>query len=207
MAFVLSRFCSTTLRTLCEAKDVGYSCDFSKNSSNLRFWYNTYKLLDSISRSIESPIGLHNRSAEWLELGNHAGTLSLKGSLKQIKKNLRCTPVTILIRNGFNPTLSSNSNEACLKTKIYANDRHFYRSPLTTVNKTNADKTLDDSLSEVSNAFVTSNKGKKQINSRRFSLFNSRLFSRLDATIQYQYPNRIFLLYKFPCVSLYSRIF
>ena len=42
MAFVLSRFRSATLRTLCEVKDVGYSCDFLKNSPNPRFWYNAY---------------------------------------------------------------------------------------------------------------------------------------------------------------------
>ncbi len=28
--------------TFKEQKDVGYSCDFSKNSPNPRFWYNTY---------------------------------------------------------------------------------------------------------------------------------------------------------------------
>ncbi len=55
----LSPIRSGDLRTLCEPKDLGYSCDFSKNSPNPRFWYNT---LDSISRtsSIESPIGLWN---------------------------------------------------------------------------------------------------------------------------------------------------
>ncbi len=42
MAFLLSRIRSGTLRTLCEPKDVGYSCDFSKNSPNPGFWYNTY---------------------------------------------------------------------------------------------------------------------------------------------------------------------
>ena len=34
---VLSRIGSGTLRTLCEPKDVGNSCDFSKNSPNPRF--------------------------------------------------------------------------------------------------------------------------------------------------------------------------
>ncbi len=57
MAFVLSCICSGTLRTLDEPQDVGYSCDFSKNSMNPIFYYNT---LDSISRSIESPIRLHS---------------------------------------------------------------------------------------------------------------------------------------------------
>ncbi len=32
MAFVLSRFAAQLQEHLCEAKDVGYSCDFSKNS-------------------------------------------------------------------------------------------------------------------------------------------------------------------------------
>ncbi len=54
MAFILSRFRSATLRTLCEAKDVGYSCDFSKNNPAILVQH----LLDSISRSIQSPIGL-----------------------------------------------------------------------------------------------------------------------------------------------------
>ncbi len=53
MAFALSRFRSATSRTLCEGKDVGYSCGFSKNSPNPLVQH----LLDS-SRSIESPIGL-----------------------------------------------------------------------------------------------------------------------------------------------------
>ena len=42
MAFVLSRIRSGNLRTLCEPKDIGYSCDFLKNSPNPTFWYNTY---------------------------------------------------------------------------------------------------------------------------------------------------------------------
>ncbi len=55
MAFVLSRIRSVTLRTLCEPKDVGYSRDFSKNSQNPRFWYNTYwTLYHVVSGSIES---------------------------------------------------------------------------------------------------------------------------------------------------------
>ncbi len=55
MAFDLSLFRSGTLRTLCESKDVGYSCDFSKNSPNPRFG-TTH--IGHIGRSIESPIGL-----------------------------------------------------------------------------------------------------------------------------------------------------
>ncbi len=49
---------AAVLRTLCEPKDVGYSCDFSKTSSNPRFL--VQHILDSISRSssIESPFGL-----------------------------------------------------------------------------------------------------------------------------------------------------
>ncbi len=62
MAFVLCRFHSATSRTLCEAKDVGYSCDFSKNSPNPRFWYNTYwTLYHHWSRSIESRGGCRGR--------------------------------------------------------------------------------------------------------------------------------------------------
>ncbi len=55
MAFVLSRFRSGTLRTLCEPKDVGYSCDLSKLAQSRDL---VHHILDSISRSIESPIGL-----------------------------------------------------------------------------------------------------------------------------------------------------
>ncbi len=34
IAFVLCYFWSATLRTFCEAKDVGYGCDYSKKSLN-----------------------------------------------------------------------------------------------------------------------------------------------------------------------------
>ncbi len=48
-------FAAELLKTLCEPKDVGYRCDFSKNSPNPNL---VQHILDSISRSIESPIGL-----------------------------------------------------------------------------------------------------------------------------------------------------
>ena len=65
MAFVLSRFRSGTLRTPCEPKDVGYSCDFSKNSPNPRFWYNTYWL------DCFSILFMHIRILVWSLLGTY----------------------------------------------------------------------------------------------------------------------------------------
>ncbi len=56
MAFVLSHIRRCALSTLCEPKDVGYSCDFSKKKSKPEIL--VQHIFDSISRSIESPIGL-----------------------------------------------------------------------------------------------------------------------------------------------------
>ncbi len=57
MVFALSSIRSGASTTLCEPNDVGFSCDFSKNSPNPGF-RTIHMILDCISRSIESTIGL-----------------------------------------------------------------------------------------------------------------------------------------------------
>ncbi len=68
MTFVSSRIRSGALRTLFEPKDVGYSCEFSKNSPNPIL---VQHILDSISRSIESPTKYWARGGGWLGRISH----------------------------------------------------------------------------------------------------------------------------------------
>ncbi len=93
MGYVLSRIRSGTLRTLCEPKDVGYSCNFSKSSPNPRIL--VHHILDS-SRSIESPIGLAVNDPFVLAQGE-------KGAVVESRQLLGATigPTALMLRVFF----------------------------------------------------------------------------------------------------------